>query len=232
MITTRRALVGLHLLIELAGASDHAPAAGAAAAIPTAMASKAPALLMERRTVGVDTSCISSVVSELSPPTSGLGSDFWSWASSFSTDATTSPACTITAPASISSDYLRYVDTLETYFSTIVSKASGIHTNCGADDLSLTFDQLCTTSLTVVFTSGADESTTSLWPPQVPDETVFIGNGSTTGTGKTTAGSATGTSRATTTAAGSSSPTAATGLKGHPNLALVLALGALIVWML
>ncbi|UNI18551.1 hypothetical protein JDV02_004814 [Purpureocillium takamizusanense] len=141
------------LLNGFARGSDFAPVPRVAIAAPTAT-TPPPALptLVERQ--NIDSSCVSSVISELSPPTGGLGSDFLNWASSASS-ATPSPNCTITAPASIYHDFTGYRDELRTYFSTIASKASGIDTDCGADSLSLTFDEQCTTSLTVYFTGSS-----------------------------------------------------------------------------
>ncbi|KAL3958240.1 hypothetical protein VFPFJ_10207 [Purpureocillium lilacinum] len=227
-----RDVLWLTLLNGVARGSDLAPAAGVAVAVPmvTPPPAGVPARVERQR---VDSSCISSIVSELAPPTSGLDSDFLSWASSASTEII-SPDCTVTVPASISSEYLAYRSTFQTYLSTIASKASSIRTNCGADDLSLTFSQFCTTSLTVLFTSGADKtSTTSLSSLDIPDETIAVGQSSTTdettSTDTASANTATGPSR--TTAAGPSQTTAV-GSKEYPNLALVLAIGVGIAWSL
>ncbi|UNI22992.1 hypothetical protein JDV02_008834 [Purpureocillium takamizusanense] len=210
---------GLALMNSLPLASTLTSAAGIAASVqaptPDPAAIAAP---VERRRV--NSSCISSVVSELAPPTSGLGSDFLSWVRSTSGDAST-PGCIITAPASVSSDYSRYHSEFQAYLSTIASKAGDIRTDCGFDDLSLTFSQFCTTSLTVLFTSGTEETrTTYLSSVNIPHETIAIGqsvaNGTMTIENPTTAPKPTGTS--------------ASGSKEYPKTALLLALAFGVVW--
>jgi len=222
--------LGLALFCGLTHATDLAPVAGAAVA-PAATAPPTAALpALERRVI--NSSCISSVLRELEPPISRRGSDilscgdFLSWAveahGSLTEDrqqATSSPSCTVTTPASVSSDYSSYIDVIETYFSTVSSKASGIRTNCGADKLFLSFDQLCTPSLTMLFTSGANQtSVTSLKPPEPPGERIYIGDWS-------TAGEATGTGSAT-----SSRPTPGVGTKGCPNIVVIFAMALVLSW--
>ncbi|UNI22374.1 hypothetical protein JDV02_008269 [Purpureocillium takamizusanense] len=137
---------------------------------------------LDRR--AIDRQCLSSVVSELSPPTSGVDSKLISWATRQAATLGGVPAgCTITAPASLSSAYGSYLDILRTYFSTIESKAKGINTKCGADKVSLTFSQGCTSSLTLLYTDATATKTTSYSNVDVPKKTIFLGEGSGSGSG-------------------------------------------------
>ncbi|KAL3954851.1 hypothetical protein ACCO45_010414 [Purpureocillium lilacinum] len=61
--------------------------------------------------------------------------------------------CTLTMPASLSKAYSSYVDVLQTYFSTLSSKAQCLR-KCGASRLSVTVTATCKESLTLVFTGG------------------------------------------------------------------------------
>ncbi|KAJ6442270.1 serglycin domain-containing protein [Purpureocillium lavendulum] len=151
-------------------------AIGFPAPTPTEPPVVTPAALDRR---AIDRQCFSSVLTELSPPTSGVDSKLLSWATNAAAGAAT--GCKVTAPASLSSAYTSYLDVLRTYFSTLESKASGIHTKCGADKFSVTFSQACTTSFTLLFTSGGvgngTTATKTVAPVEVPKKTLYIGDG-------------------------------------------------------
>ncbi|PWI76749.1 hypothetical protein PCL_03943 [Purpureocillium lilacinum] len=136
---------------------------------------------LDRR--AIDRNCLSSIVSELSPPTTGVDSKLLSWATRQATLGAAPPRCTITAPASLSSAYSSYLDILKTYFSTLESKAKGINTKCGADVVSLTFSQGCSTSLTVLYTDAIATKTSSYANVEIPKKTIYLGEGSGSGSG-------------------------------------------------
>lgn len=125
----------------------------------------------------VDRQCFYSVLTELSPPEPS-DTRLTDWATTAAGANGLIDSCTITAPASLSSAYISYIEVIETYFETIESKAHAIKTDCDADTFSLTFTQYCTEEITVMFTeSGGRATATSevIGPLDVPTQKIFIG---------------------------------------------------------
>lgn len=169
----------LLLLSGLVALADQALATGAGGAVgisPAFPPNGAPAL--DRR--NLDESCATSVFSSLSPP-EPTDSAFLDWATS--TNDFWTESCTITVPASFSSDYISYVSEFDTWLNTIESAAAKA-TDCGVDDdevFAISLSGLCTASRTVVFvedvsaTATGDATTTILKALNIPQETIQIG---------------------------------------------------------
>ncbi|KAI9148832.1 serglycin domain-containing protein [Paramyrothecium foliicola] len=115
--------------------------------------------------------CASSVLSEL-VPAEPTNTAFREWA----TSARTPFACTITAPASLSSDYSSYADVVTEWLETVESDAAG-KTDCGADYFTMTFSSaFCRSTRTVLFTDARNQTTTQTQEPfTVPTGTIHIG---------------------------------------------------------
>ncbi|CAH0047807.1 unnamed protein product [Clonostachys solani] len=120
----------------------------------------------------ISQSCFTSVVNKLSPPLP-TNSAFSRWA----TASLVMPTCTVTAPASFSSDYMSYDKVLSTWLGTIKSAAGNIKTDCGADRFSLTFSGYCSSSRTVYFTSAQQTQTATLPKMDKPDTIYITGAG-------------------------------------------------------
>ncbi|CAM1509279.1 Fc.00g030180.m01.CDS01 [Cosmosporella sp. VM-42] len=131
----------------------------------------------------IDRSCVTSVLTQLSPP-SPSDTRLVDWAATSIGDDVAIPSCTISAPASLSSPYISYVNVLRTWLETVESKAKDIKTDCDADSFSLSFTAYCTSSITVLFTtSGGTKAvrSTTLEPLPVPTGDIQIGAASRSG---------------------------------------------------
>lgn len=120
----------------------------------------------------LDNNCFTSVMSQLSLPTP-TNTDLHSWA----TDSLELPACTATAPASLSSDFMSYDSVISTWLSTLGSVADGIHTKCGAHTFSLAFSAYCSTSRTIYFTDAEKSQTateTATLPNYAQPTTIYV----------------------------------------------------------
>lgn len=122
-------------------------------------------------------SCVASVVSQIRPP-EPANTPFNQWA----TSTFSMPACTITAPATYSEDFMSYDKALSTWLSTVQSVADKINTNCGYDTLSYSFANYCSTSRTILFTRAQTTGTTTSWetitmtlPPYQTHDMIYIG---------------------------------------------------------
>jgi hypothetical protein len=122
-------------------------------------------------------SCVASVASQVRPP-EPVNTPFNQWV----TSTFSMPACTITAPATYSDDFLSYDKALSTWLSTVQSVADKINTNCGYDTLSFSFSNYCPTSRTVLFTRAQTMGTTTsletistTLPPYQTHDTIYIG---------------------------------------------------------
>jgi hypothetical protein len=104
--------------------------------------------------------CMISVVSELMPPLPD-NQKILSWAyQNGEIDK-----CTITVPASVSSDVTSYLSVLTHWYETIDDKAAK-QTDCGYANFTLPIDAACKTSRTVFITDSPEHTATSLvYPP-------------------------------------------------------------------
>ncbi|VUC37138.1 unnamed protein product [Clonostachys rosea] len=106
----------------------------------------------------IDLKCVASVV-EKTFPTELPDARFASW---ILTESPEMAACTVTVPASFSSQYLSYDQVLSTFASTITSAVHNVKYTCG-DPFTVSFtDRYCASSRTVLFTSRNKTDTTSL----------------------------------------------------------------------
>ena len=122
----------------------------------------------------IDQSCVASVSSKLSvdePKDTGLAN----WAMTAVVDNNI-PGCEITAPATLSDEFLSYWSVYTTWLETVGDVAEDINTKCGYDELSIVFTQICTESPTIYFTSiGEEVTSTILEPVDIPKETIYLG---------------------------------------------------------
>ncbi|KAF7551445.1 hypothetical protein G7Z17_g5017 [Cylindrodendrum hubeiense] len=120
----------------------------------------------------IDEACFSSVASELSPPEPSA-TELNEWASTASSGIL---PCIITAPATLSDEFISYLGEVETWLETVESKAEAIDTKCDADEFTFTVSLYCTESRTVVFT-GTKNSTSStvMEPMDGPTGVIYIG---------------------------------------------------------
>lgn len=130
-----------------------------------------PTAAAVHRRADFDRECFSSVVDELSEPSADP--ELSSWAVGLGSHATdAAEGCAITVPSSLEEEYLDYYSTHLSWIATLPDKIDGIHTKCGAKELSLSFTSACSDSYTVVFTAeataSAAASTTTLPPPDEP----------------------------------------------------------------
>ncbi|CAH0046239.1 unnamed protein product [Clonostachys solani] len=111
----------------------------------------------------IDLKCVASVV-EKTFPTEIPDAQFASWVLTKSPEM---PACTVTVPASFSSEYLSYDQVISTFASTITSAIHNVKYTCG-DPFTVSFtDRYCASSRTVLFTSRNKTDTTTL--PKMTD---------------------------------------------------------------
>ncbi|CAG9987786.1 unnamed protein product [Clonostachys byssicola] len=106
----------------------------------------------------IDLKCVASVVEKIFP-TEIPNTRFASWVLTASPEM---PACTVTVPASFSSEYLSYDKVISTVASTITSAVQNVKYTCG-DPFTISFtDHYCASSRTVLFTSRNQTDTTVL----------------------------------------------------------------------
>lgn len=121
-----------------------------------------PAALAARQ----DARCTSSVLSELAPPIPE-DQDLLTWFA-FNTDEVFT--CTVTAPASLSSEFNSWMSQMTEWAEDLESNAHK-KSKCGYDIFSLTAPGVCPTSHTVLFTDLSSEETSSQVYPPLPLKT-------------------------------------------------------------
>jgi hypothetical protein len=115
--------------------------------------------------------CAESVLSQLKPPKPS-NTEFLEWYNS----ATTPYACTVTAPASLSSEYSSYAGVVSEWLDTVESKAAQ-QTDCGMKSFVLIVPSVtCDGPRTVLFTDSAKRTTTATQEPfNYPTSPIQIG---------------------------------------------------------
>ncbi|KAI9147155.1 hypothetical protein HJFPF1_13187 [Paramyrothecium foliicola] len=131
-----------------------------------------------RRDVEDDTeqqACIMGVVEELMPPLpENTQIEDWAY------QAGEIDKCTVTAPASISSDINSYLSVLTHWYETLEDKAAK-QTDCGMSNFTMPLPVVCSTSRTVIFTDSAEATAEStVYPPfpGFPNDELAIGGSS------------------------------------------------------
>ncbi|KAH7320753.1 hypothetical protein B0I35DRAFT_407799 [Stachybotrys elegans] len=118
-----------------------------------------------------DLQCASSVLTELLPPTPD-SSDLVDWEVETQQDPA---ACTVTAPASLSSAYTSWMSQITEWAQSVEDEAAS-QTDCGAELFTLSFSGFCSSSRTVYFSEAAQQTTTEVYGPvPLPTNTVRIG---------------------------------------------------------
>lgn len=184
-------MISTYLTLALAGFTSTAVASNAyqgmvpevGVAVATASPEHHDERSLARRQDPGEVACASSVIDDLMPalPTDDA---FTSWLVDEAADGINIQSCSVTVPASFSKVFMSYYTILDDWFETIEEDAASA-TDCGLEDLFITFSPLCSTSRTIFFSAanatGSDMPSTVLPTVDLPAETIWVGAAPKTG---------------------------------------------------
>lgn len=113
-----------------------------------------------------DQACAESVLTEVVVPNEPSATELVEY---FSTASFALADCTVTAPASLSSDLVSYATYVSEFWGDVESRWDEVDTLCGVDTLALSLSRTgCTETQTAVFTDGSDTESVALPSPTLP----------------------------------------------------------------
>lgn len=122
-----------------------------------------------------DESCLSSVLMNDLLPDPPKGSALNEWASSLTNEVYGgNAACTLTAPASLSTDIMSYYSVLSEFAETFDDVVADVDTDCGYDE-AFTLSNPCSSEAIVFTASSTSDKTESLDSLPWPTESLHLG---------------------------------------------------------